>query len=132
VNLPGSLRRTATIAIAAFCLSGCLYSALGAEHNLTAVARLHVGMPLAQCLAELASGGSISIEREVPLVEVGRREQLPEPVAATLEHAEATTGRRVACAVVVDRQWGFAGFGVVHLFLDDRRELVGHHLQHIN
>lgn len=127
--------RPSRVAVAAtlLCLPGCLYAALGAEPTADAAARLRVGLPLSECLAALARGGTITTEPEMPIAEEpDRTRQLATEVLTGLQRAEATTGRRASFAVVVNRHWGFAGFGVVHLFVDDRRELVGHHMQHIN
>lgn len=113
--------------------TGCLYSALGVRHNYTVAEGLRVGMPANECVAVLANGGRVEVDDELPVdSSVDRAEKLRGHWVPSLERAERDTGRQAASALVVTRWWGFMGFGVFVLFLDEHRQLVGYHLDHIN
>lgn len=113
--------------------SGC-YAALGVEHDFAVARDLLPGMSREECLAVLAHGGRISIQRDLDLTTTGdRAAALDNQVAFTaLETSEHESRRSVVRAVVVDRHWGFAGFGVFYLFLDQLDQLIGYHLDHLN
>lgn len=113
---------------------GCLYSAMGAEHNIPAAERLKPGMTLEACIAELAAGATVELEWTRPLdTELERKTALEsDELRASLTHAEEQTGKHATEGVLLNRQWGFMGFGEFHLFLDESEELVGYHLLHIN
>lgn len=104
-------------------LSGCVSGALsrGSRSGATAVERLRLGAPLAECLASLSLGGTISVE----------------PVEApasgdALDRLEAESGVSATRLVNVSRHWGFLGYDVVQLFLDDRGHLVAWRVTHFN
>lgn len=126
------LIRFTTLTLAA-CAGGCLYSAMGVEHNAAAVSRLRAGMQESECIAALARGGRVTIEQVLAIGSSEERQDAlyDDEVLASLAHAEAESGVRAERAVVVHRLWGTMGFGIVHLFLD-ARGLVGYHLDHYN
>ena len=113
--------------------TGCLYSAFGVRHNYTVAEGLRVGMPANECVEVLANGGRVEVDEELPIdSSVDRAEKLRGHWVPSLERAERDMGRQAASALVVTRWWGFMGFGVFVLFLDEHRQLVGYHLDHIN
>lgn len=113
--------------------SSC-YAVLGAEHNFAVADDLRPGMSRDECLDVLARGGPVSIQRDVPLDPAGdRAAALDNPTAfAALERIERESGLTITRAVVVHRHWGFTGFGAFYLLLDERGQLAGYHLDHLN
>jgi hypothetical protein len=113
--------------------SSC-YAALGVEHNFVVADELRQGMSHDECLDVLSHGGSVSIQRDLQLEPArDRAAALANPAAfATLERSERESGHSITRAVVINRHWGFAGFGVFYLLLDQRGQLVGYHLEHVN
>lgn len=128
------MRPTRLLILASTLLTtGCLYSALGVRHNYTVAEGLRVGMPANECVEVLANGGRVEVDEDLPIdSSVDRAEKLRGHWVPSLERAEQDAGRHAASAVVVTRWWGFMGFGVFVLFLDEHRQLVGYHLDHIN
>ena len=113
--------------------SGC-YTLMGVEHNLVAVKDLAPGMPLSECIEELAAGGKVEVQWDLPISSQEERESAIESTHAllALTDAESATGRHAIRAQLLFRLCGFMGLGEVHLFLDVQSELVGYHLLHIN
>ncbi len=114
-------------------LSGC-YALMGAEHNYSAVKDLEPGMSLSKCIEELAAGGQVEVQWDLPIDIPDERDLAIEGpnVLAALTSAEAETGRHAVRAQKLSRLWGVMGFGEVYLFLDAQDDLVGYHLFHVN
>lgn len=113
--------------------NSCAYSALGYESHFDVAADLVAGMSEQQCLATLTRGSRGLSTEERPLILAADREAiLGARSLVALQQAEAHEHRLAVRVVVARRVWGFMGFGVFDLFLDERGDLVGFYVDHYN
>lgn len=128
------LLRSLFMLCALFSQTGCVYALLGVKHDYDVSSKLVAGMTRTEALAAISDGGSITLGPEIPRPDSGNWADAikSDEVLAKLLLKQAREQRQVVVVVPISRHWGFMGYGVFHFFLDEKDELVGHHLFHVN